>query len=299
MHFPQNFANKSGFPYLVDIKLTGYCPFEGGSGICKNCYQSSTKYGKHADQYFVSSVLPELLFKAGVLEVNFGGGEPTLYKGEGYGTLLYTLQCFKSKKFKVGITTKNYNWYKDESFQKCLENIDSVAISVNSLEELERARPLAEKISTNNSVQSTQVYYQCVFELVDYEEFKKFIEEIAKQYNSNITLLGYKEFGFGKNGQKFNYPDEWIEFVKDISARRRANIGIDSVIVANWRDKLIQNGVKEYYLVGTEGKSTCYIDAVKKKMYSSSFSYEDGFDLMENKWIPVSRGKFLENFGKF
>lgn len=297
MYLPLNSSQKSGFPYLVDIKLTEYCPFEGGSGICKNCYQSSTKDGKHADQYFIGHILPKMLMEVGVLEVNFGGGEPTLYKGEGYGTLSYVLSSFKGKKFKVGITTKNYNWHKSEDFRECLKNIDSVAISVNSPEEFEKAKVLANKIQSTHS--STQVYYQCVFELVPYNEFQQFIEMVAAQYNRNITLLGYKDFGFGKGGEKYSYPDGWISFVKEISTNKRLNIGIDSVMVRNWRNKLIEHGVKDYYLVGTEGKSTCYVDAVKKKMYSSSFSHEEGFDLMANQWKEIPREKFIENFMQF
>lgn len=49
-----------------------------------------------------------------------------------------------------------------------------------------------------------------------------------------------------------------------------------------------------YYLVGTEGKSTCYIDAVKKKMYSSSSSNEEGMDLPKN--VYDKSVDFLENF---
>jgi len=193
MQLPQNFATKSGFPYLVDVKISEFCPYN-----CQFCYQSSTKEGKHADQYFLSSVLPEMLINANVLEVNFGGGEPTLYKGEGYGTLEYVLSAYKSKKFKVGVTTKNYNWYKLNNFKDCIKNIDSVAISVNSLDELKDSEKLESAIQESNH--NVSIYYQCVFELVSYEDFQKFVFAVAEKYNANLTLLGYKDFGFGKGG---------------------------------------------------------------------------------------------------
>lgn len=291
MHLPQTFAAKSGFPYLVDIKISEFCPYN-----CQFCYQSSTKEGKHAEQYFLSHSLPKILFDAGVLEVNFGGGEPTLYRGEGYGTLDYVLRSFKSKKFKVGITTKNYNWHKDKNFAECLKSVDSVAISVNSLEELKFAEKLENAIDEISSGKTT-VYHQCVFELVTYEDFKSFVLAVAEKYNRNITLLGYKDFGFGKNGQKFNYPDEWMSFIKEISDKKRMNVGIDSVMVKNWREKLISFGVKDYFLVGTEGKSTCYVDAVKQKMYSSSFSDEKGLPLPKNEYDK--KVDFLKNFATF
>ncbi len=291
MHLPQTFAAKSGFPYLVDVKISEFCPYN-----CQFCYQSSTKEGKHAEQYFLSHSLPKILFDAGVLEVNFGGGEPTLYKGESYGTLQSVLAAFKYRKFKVGITTKNYNWHKDKNFAECLKSVDSVAISVNSLDELKLAEKLEDAIDEISSGK-TSVYYQCVFELVPYEEFKRFVLAVAEKWDRNITLLGYKDFGFGKNGQKFNYPDEWISFIKEIHGKNCMNVGIDSVMVKNWREKLISFGVKDYFLVGIEGKSTCYVDAVKQKMYSSSFSDEEGLPLPKNEYDKTV--DFLKNFATF
>ena len=286
MHLPQNFDNKSGFPYLVDIKISDFCPFG-----CEFCFQSSTKKGQHADRYFLGNTLVNTLYKAGVLEVNFGGGETTLYDGGGYGTLEYILSCYKYKKFKVGVTTKNYNWHKSKDFAACIKLIDSVAISVNSLEDLKAVEELEGEI---HKFSDATIYYQCIFELVPYEQFQEFIKKVSQKYKANVTLLGYKDFGFGKGGHKYNYPDEWITFVRDIHKENELNIGIDSKMVENWRQKLIDFGIPSYYLVGTEGKSTCYIDAVKKKMYSSSSSNEEGMDLPKN--VYDKNVDFLENF---
>lgn len=136
-----------------------------------------------------------------------------------------------------------------------------------------------------------------MFELVPYEDFQKFVLAVSEKYNANLTLLGYKDFGFGKGGQKYHYPDEWIAFVKQVSEKKKLNIGIDSVMVKNWREKLLDFGVKEYYLVGTEGKSTCYVDAVKQKMYSSSFSDENGLPMPKSQWDKSV--DFLKNFATF
>lgn len=38
MHLPQNFAAKSGFPYLVDVKISDACPFG-----CPFCFVPETK----------------------------------------------------------------------------------------------------------------------------------------------------------------------------------------------------------------------------------------------------------------
>lgn len=263
--------------------------------LAHNCYQSSTKEGAHAETYFLAHSLPKILMDAGVMEVNFGGGEPTLYKSS-YGNLKYVLDAFKHKKFKVGVTTKNYKWHNDKEFSDCMKSIDSVAISVNSLEELKRAEEL-EKAIGEVAGSNASVYFQCVFELTPYEDFKKFVKKIAEKWNRNITLLGYKDFGFGKGGAKHSYPDEWISDIKSLHESKRLNVGIDSVMVANWREKLIEFGVKDYYLVGTEGKSTCYVDAVKKKMYSSSFSDEEGLPMPSSEYDK--KVDFLKNFATF
>jgi organic radical activating enzyme len=220
MTLPQNFDQKSGFPYLVDIKLTDYCTFG-----CPFCYQSSTKDGNHADSWWAGRVLADFLFKSNVLEVNFGGGDPTLYK-KNHHNLSEIIRHYHSKKFKVGITTKNYKWWKSSNFKESLKYIDSLAISVNSLNEVEDAKKLVSEIQ-KGSDNYPKIYFQCIHELSSYDDFKKLLVELANFYHSNITLLGYKSFGFGQDKKIHNYPVEWIDFVKNLSDKKSVNIGVD------------------------------------------------------------------------
>ena len=171
-----------------------------------------------------------------------------------------------------------------------------MAISVNSIDEFKEAQKLKNKILEINS--DISIYYQCVFGLLDYSQFKELILAIAESnYGDNITLLGYKDFGMGKGGDKFDYPDEWVQFISDINKKHEINIGIDSVMVKNWKEKLLNFGIRDYFLVGTEGKSTCYVDAVKQRMFSSSFSYDDGLPMPNG--VGDKKVNFLENFSKF
>lgn len=275
---------KSGFPYLCDIKLTNFCSFG-----CEFCYQSSTKQGKHADSYFVNHVLKDYLFKSNVLEVCFGGGETTLYPN-----LNYILSSYKSSYFTVGLTTKNYNWHNKKEFAEEIKNLDSVAISCNSKDDLEKAKNLYLTIEASN----VKPYIQCILELVNYDKFKEFINYAAELGIRNITLLGYKDFGFGQNQKQFNYPPEWISFIKNISDKNYINFGVDSIISQKWKKELINNGVESYCLVGKEGLSSCYIDAVERKMYSSSFSKESGVEIPENIYKNKDFN-FLNEFKKF
>lgn len=285
---PQLSDKKSGFPYLVDCKLTSICPFN-----CNFCYTSSTENGNKADSYFLYS-LGEMLYRANVFEVNFGGGEPTLYKDD-YGHRFNYLSSFKSNKFKIGITTKNYKWHLSELFEENIASFNSVAVSANSLADLSNCEDLFKGIR-EKSKWKTEPYLQCIFGLVPYEEFQKFVLKVA-EFGQNLTLLGYKDFGFGKSWTKYQYPKEWIGFIKKVSEENRMKIGIDSVMVREWKNDLIDFGIKDYYLVGTEGKSSCYIDAVQQKMYSSSFSDEKGIPI--NREMLRSEKLFLEAFSKF
>lgn len=281
---------KSGFPYLVDIKMTQYCPFG-----CSFCYQSSTKEGKHAENYTLYT-LARLLKSGNVLEVNFGGGEPTLYNPTKTNTLLFSdiVKDFKSQLFRVGVTTKNYRWHKQPDFEKATRYIDSVAVSINSFDEFEKSKELAQSFSY-----ITEVYAQIIFGLLPWNEFKAFVETIVKTSRhsdyfypiyKNITFLGFKDFGFSSGFVGHQYPIDWIDWIKDLQATYKFNLGVDSIMVKNWKQELIDHDVSPTLLVGREGSSSCYIDAVEKKIYSSSFSHEQGVD------IPYDAKDFIKIF---
>lgn len=255
---------KSSFPYLVDMKITNACPFG-----CEFCYTSSVKEAKEADSYFTYSTLKKVLFEANVFEVVFGGGEPTLVgkKDQGYYNIKYLVESYRSSNFKVGLTTKNYAFYKDKLFADTVKALNTIAISANTLEELEKAFKLRDEIQTVSY--DCQVYIQNILELHPYEYLQEFLRRCKEKY-VNTTLLGYKNFGFGENVAPNIIPDDWIKFVKELGI----NVGVDSILANKYREKLIDGGVKDYYLVGGEGESSCYVDAVEGKIAASSFTKE-------------------------
>jgi len=63
------------------------------------------------------------------------------------------------------------------------------------------------------------------------------------------------------------------------------SVGIDSIVVKKWKDQLIESGVDYRNLVGEEGKFSCYIDCVEKKIASSSFT-DTKFDFDSN-WLTT------------
>ncbi len=280
-----NNIQKSAFPYLVDVKITEVCPFG-----CPFCYTSSTTEGKPADSYFLGTTLAETLLKSNVFEVVFGGGEPTLYKGSYNKTFGEIAAEYKRRNFKVGVTTKNYNWHKLPDFELAVKNIHTVAISANTVEELEKAHLLKTRLESADNEPQIKVYIQTIFGLRPWKDLQEFIVEARRLGYTNLTLLGYKDFGFGEGGKAHEIPDEWIDFMK----AQYMSVGVDSIMVAKYYDKLVAAGVPPRYLVGAEGKASCYIDAVKKTIAASSFTKES---------LPLGDGyrspTLLEQFATF
>jgi MoaA/NifB/PqqE/SkfB family radical SAM enzyme len=254
---------KSEFPYLVDIGLGNLCHL-AGSKCHIPCYASATKKGKMARYDFIIHSL-DVLFNSNVFEVNFGGLEPTLYNED--GGILGILRRSKTLHFRTAITTRNYEWYKLREFKEHVENIDSVAISCNTQEDIDAAAILRDELLLAN-LRYDGVYIQNILGLHPYEQLADFLEYAKIKNFRHITLLGYKEFGFGVQQQPYEIPDFWIDLVKEI----RLNVGVDSVVVSKWRDKLIEAGIWKNTMVGEEGKQTCYLDGLTQSLAASSFT---------------------------
>ncbi len=122
-------------------------------------------------------------------------------------------------------------------------------------------------------------------ELMTDLNFDKTLKRISKMYDVPVTLLGYKDFGFGENYKpknRFSSPG-WISIIKKYSEDEGIKFGIDSVLVSKWKKELIDNNVDPLALVGEEGKFSCYLDAVKMTIHKSSFSKEAGLQLTGNE----------------
>jgi hypothetical protein len=88
-----------------------------------------------------------------------------------------------------------------------------------------------------------------------------------------------------------------MSFVRDSGL----NVGVDSVIANKYTGKLKQLNVPEYVLVGKEGLSSCYIDALKKVIKPSSFC-DTEYHLIDPKSKNIydfNKDKFLDIFSRF
>lgn len=296
----ENETKKSQFPTLIDLKITDSCNIG-----CPFCYQSSTDNEKHArlntswEEQKAGKVsfshLLTVLKNMGVLEIVIGGGEPTQHP-----QIYSALHNIKQMGFVSGITTKNYRLGSQSNFKQIIQNIDTIAVSCNTPEEVERAKALHDDIFALNVVHKVKMpafYVQNILGLTSLEKLKQFLDTCRKNDLTNVTLLGYKDFGFGKNIKSKEIDASWIDLVKDSGL----NIGIDSVVVSRWKEELLKKGIRKEYLVEGEGKFSMYVDAVEQTISASSFTekkvkyqYPSQYD-----WEEILRENFLKIFSSF
>lgn len=262
---------KSGFPYLIDMKISSYCSFG-----CAYCYTSSTVKGEHADADFIIKELLPVLKTSGVMEVVLGGGEPTLHP-----RFLDILKALHEMKFKIGFTTKNFNLHKHPDIEEILNNTHSIAFSINELSDVEEIQELLLDISIvreRTTRQNPTMYAQLILGLKEWKETFEIVQALTQKKENfknfyNITFLGLKRFGFGTEYVNKIENDKWIFDIKKLAKDFYFNVGIDSVLASKYKDILVNHHHISYNrLTGAEGKQTCYIDAVDKKISASSFT---------------------------
>lgn len=295
-----SFIMKSGFPYLVDLKITEYCAFG-----CEFCYTSSTTGGEHASaDFIIHNVIPELK-KAQVFEVVLGGGEPTIHP-----EIARIAKQFQANGFKLGITTRNFNLHKHPNFIEILNSVNSIAFSINSIDDLNSVTAFFNKLNefttTNNhplddSVVNRPIFYmQTILGLHKWSDTFKLIKNATsenREYNqrfNNVTVLGLKNFGFGTNFTNKIDDTKWISDLKKLAKSHwNLNIGVDSIIASKYREELLGNKIEWNRLTGAEGKQSCYVDCVTKTVAPSSFTNDNIIK------YNFDQNQFLEIFSKF
>lgn len=263
-----NKLQKSGFPYLIDMKISSFCSFG-----CKFCYTSSTTEGEHGDADFIINQIIPVLKSAGVMEIVLGGGEPTFHP-----RFLDILKALKQNNFKIGFTSKNYNLHKHPDIEEILNNTNSIAFSINSLQDVLDLQPFLYDISTvreRTTRQNPTIYAQLILGLEEWDKTLDVVKALIKKEDKsihNITFLGLKRFGFGTDYVNKIDNNEWINDIKLIAKNQHIDFGVDSVIANKYKDVLVnEHRIAYNRLTGAEGKQTCYIDAVDKKIAASSF----------------------------
>jgi hypothetical protein len=265
---PQSDATKSSVPELIDLKITNKCPFG-----CAYCYQESTSTGATAAEgkpFLVHQILTQLA-QMEVFEVAIGGGEPTL--DAQFPNILETLS---EKGVTCNFTTRSTHWIKHPVlFERISKFARSFAFSVDNMASLQSFLEHWAEVTKayehmHRSVKLIPAV-QLVLGTFHPDEFKPMLIAAADA-KVRVTLLGFKNIGFGAKGQPHLYP-EWLQVIKDVqSTHFGLDVSIDTALAAQYEAELKEAKVSPWTFHITEGGHSCYIDLVTASLGPSSYS---------------------------
>jgi hypothetical protein len=249
-------AVRSLVPELVDMKITGYCPFFDSSDTCRSCYQGSDLKGTHADLSDIKTYL-YALSRAGVFEVAFGGGEPTLHP-----EIDEILRECRARRIQPSLTTRNLSWVK--------KNLGgpwkALAYSVSSLEDVKAFHEIVYRKIPSYGADSKQVSVQVVLGTIPNAELFEIFKFCASNY-FNLVALGWKTTGRGGSGPPYDNTG-WEDMAQQAGLTR---LGVDTVAASAMRWDPV---IRDLSVTTHEGRFSCYIDAVAHTLSPSSFSTE-------------------------
>ena len=247
---------KSSVPELADIKITDYCPYG-----CAYCYQGSTPEGAHASTDFLD-MLAAQLGKAGVFEVAFGGGEPTLHP-----QFVEILEQFRSVGVVPNFTTRNLAWLK--SAPKAARILAACGAFAVSVEKAETVHQLAQLLEPFPVKLNDKVAVQLVMGTQTREVVGEILTACGK-YGFRVTLLGYKLTGRGICIVPQPY-DWWLDEVTSEHRESRPAVSIDTALASQYQVALENRKVSKRLYHTEEGKFSVYFDAVAKTIAPSSY----------------------------
>ena len=250
-------------PELVDVSITDFC----GYG-CEFCYRGSTPDGVHAPLSYLRE-LATRCGEAGVFEVAIGGGEPT--KHPEFDRIL---RAFREAGVVPNFTTRNRErkWWSMTGRSLVEAYAGAVAFSIDSASDLPDVLTIRDMIEGNRERVTVQYV---VGTNASEGEFRALLEAVAET-RIRLTLLGYKNSGRGRAfGER--PVARWAEIVADFVEVNRygLDIGIDTVLADSARDYLVERGLDSRCIAPTEGTFSAFVDAVKGRIYRSSYDEKD------------------------
>lgn len=243
--------DKSETPELVDIKITGACPYVKK---CPNCYQSSTIDGQHGDFEYITNIIRALALM-NCFEIAIGGGEPATHPN--FAEILYS--CYENN-ITPNFTTFGTEWLENEKIVNTVKKyVGGIGVSVYSKNSVQKYWTIKNALKDSK----VQVMVQHVAGMFPFKTTYDLVKEV-----DHILLLGYKSVGFGANKNPTKFTDEQI---KEIFALKDKRISVDTAFLDNYGHVLDELGISKILRSSPEGKFSCYIDAVEQKIGQSSY----------------------------
>lgn len=247
-----NNPNHIEFPECIDVKITNYC--DAG---CRFCHEMSTEAGKHADLWELCKQLATL--PPGV-ELAIGGGNPLSHPN-----LVNFLTWCKVQGFIPNLTINQIHATNSELLQYIIseELAYGIGISIHHFnwKELKELSEL-----------SDNVVFHVIAGVHSFDKVLDLFDKTGGQ--KKVLILGYKNFGFGKNyyGDKVRAGlSEWYSYFPELLTYHTVsfdNLALEQLNVRRlFTDKLWQ----QFYM-GDDFTFTMYVDAVKQQFAPTSRS---------------------------
>ncbi|MFA5135350.1 MAG: radical SAM protein [Patescibacteria group bacterium] len=284
----------SGFPELVDLKITNYC-----TRGCAWCYQKSTAKGRHADYQELQRLIHQM-HDCGVLEVAIGGGEPTEHP-----KFQYIIRIMRDHDIIPNFSTGTLKWLDDpEILASVRRNCGGFAYTVRTPEDVDA---FVKEIQHQNTVvkqgdrgsgalafridpedggvqynpDCPAVSIHIVMGTVTQEDFRTILEKAAA-YHLPTTLLAYKAKGRGKKKAPIDYS-WWLQETRDLQDRGYEwRVSVDTPMAAEWQTALNGAGVSFLHYDVREGLRSMYIDAVDHKIAPYSYCRDDEMQVLKH-----------------
>jgi len=248
----------STVPELVDLKITDYC-----AKGCRFCYQGSSRVGKHADKGTMETILYELGFRLGVLEVAIGGGEPLEHPE--FDSIIETAA-------RDGITP-NVTTRRPLELAKrsriVLDKIGAVGVSVGDdwLADIESAVILRRAMGGGQD----RLVLHAILGVDPLDQIVK----TATALHMPVLILGFKGVGRGASygGCAADTGKSLAAAIQSAWGVGCARIGIDTCVAAKHKDVLDSLEIAPTLYDTQEGRFSMYVDAVE--MFAAPSSYCD------------------------
>jgi hypothetical protein len=207
-------------------------------------------------------------------------GEPTLHPD-----FVWILKHFREHGIVPNFTTNNLQWLRNPKLCREIMNLaGAIGFSADDPERIREFRTLLDY----NGFQDAKVNIHVVLGVVsDYSLYGLFTAASACHFD--VTLLKYKNVGRGKNFKPKNY-NRWLRCVSDFIKAKGCylRIGIDTPLAEEYKEELQKAEIPDYMYETKEGKFSCYIDAVEKKIGPSSYCEHE-------KMIKLDKGERTES----
>jgi hypothetical protein len=264
---PRKNAQRASFPSLVDLSVGDYCD----SG-CAFCYTGSSTKGSWAQKGKITS-MTQTLYHGGCIQFVLGGGEPT--KHPDIAEILKGMMEVAPRAL-ISMTTRNYEWHKSLEYAACVGNIKSVAISCNTVKDVEAATDMAHSLA----YAGVSVTIQNIVGLQDTSELALFLDAVVELRGKSVkgtpgeisvTLLGWKDSHRGATGPAHKNV-AWIDLALLYNKEHHMSVAVDACLSELYGSELELAGVDPKRMSSKEGMYSCYVDI--KNHYLRKSSYE-------------------------